>query len=105
MKQLPRGSLIRCKERVKKWLSVSGGRCDNGGIFEPVLAEANDAFARIVLQRVEGFVDNQPARLMRQDTSEDQALLLVIGEFPFPARDTVERRGKAIQACALERSY
>ena len=66
---------------------------------------ANDALSRFVLQRVEGFVDNQPARLMQQDTSEDQALLLVIGEFPFPARDTVERRGKAIQACALERSY
>ena len=69
--------------------------------FESVLEDANDALARVVFQRVEGFVDHQPARLVQQDTREDQALLLVIGEFPFPARDEVERRGKTIQACAL----
>ena len=85
--------------------SVGATDVDNGSILKPVLPEANDALSRFVLQRVEGFVDNEPARLMQQDTREDQALLLVTGEFPLPARDTAERRGKAIQACALERSY
>ena len=60
---------------------------DNGGILESVLAQANDALTRIVIQRLQGFVDNQPARLVQQGTSENQPLLLVIGEFPVPARD------------------
>src|SRR5208282_1727073 len=77
---------------------------DNGGILQLVLAEAHDALTRIVIQCLQGFVDNQPARLVQQGTSENQPLLLVIGEFPFPARDALERRGKTVQACGLERS-
>ena len=36
---------------------------DNGGTLEPVLVEAPEALACIGIQRVEGFVDHQPARL------------------------------------------
>ena len=106
IKQVPCGSLIRCRTRLKKWLLVSGlADVDYGGILELVFAEANDALTRLVIQRLQGFVDNQPARLMQQGTSENQPFLLVIGEFPFPARDAIERRGKTVQACGLERSY
>ena len=85
-------------------LSLGPADVDNGGILEPVLAEANHALMRIVLQRIQGFVDHHPAGLAQQETREDQALLLVFGEFSVPARDAVERRGKTVQACGLERS-
>ena len=74
-------------------LSLGPADVDNGGILEPGVEEANHALVRVVLQRVEDFVDHHPARLVQQETREDQALLLVIGEFPVPARDAVERRG------------
>src|SRR5271166_1057400 len=86
-------------------LSFWAADVDYGCIPELVPAETNDALTRIVIQRLQGFVDNQPARLMQQGTSENQPLLFVIGEFSFPARDPVERRGKTVQACGLERSY
>jgi hypothetical protein len=47
----------------------------------------------VVVQRAEDFVDHHPARLLQQQTREDQALLLVTGKFLVPARDAVERRG------------
>ena len=74
-------------------LSLGPADVDNGGILEPVLDEANHALVRVVLQRMEGFVDHYPAGLAQQETREDQALLLVFGEFSVPARDAVERRG------------
>jgi len=74
-------------------LSLGPADVDKGGILEPVAEEANHALVRFVLQRMEGAIDHYPAGLAQQETREDQALLLVIGEFPVPARDAVERRG------------
>ena len=44
-------------------LSLGPADVDHGGILEPVLDEANHALVRVVLQRMEGFVDHYPARL------------------------------------------
>jgi len=52
-------------------LSLGPADIDNGSILEPIIEEANDALARIVLQRVENFVNHHPARLVQQDTRED----------------------------------
>jgi len=49
-----------CEEVV---LSLGPADVDNGSVLERVLEEANDALARVVVQRVKGFVNNHPARL------------------------------------------
>ena len=66
---------------------------DNRDILEGIAEEVNHALVRVVLQRMEGFVDHYPARLAQQEPREDQALLLVISEFPVPPRDAIERGG------------
>jgi hypothetical protein len=44
-------------------LSLGPVDVDNGGILQPVAEETNHALVRVVLQRMEGFVDHYPARL------------------------------------------
>ena len=74
-------------------LNLGPADVNNGGILERIEEEVNHALVHVVLQRVKGFVDHYPARLAQQEPREDQALLLVIGEFPVPPRDAIERRG------------
>ena len=74
-------------------LNLGPADVDNRGILERIAQEANHALVCVVLQRMEGFVDHYPARLAQQEPREDQALLLVLGEFPVPTCDAIERRG------------
>jgi hypothetical protein len=41
-------------------LSLGPVDVDNGGILQPVAEETNHALVRVVLQRMEGFVDHYP---------------------------------------------
>jgi len=67
-------------------LSLGAADVDNGRILYPSVKEANDALARVVVQSVEDFVNYDPAGFVQHDTRENQGLLLVIVEFPVPAR-------------------
>ena len=53
------------------------------------LEKPQDAIRRVVVQRVESFVNHQQMRLVQQDTREDQPLLFLISEFLIPAGDLV----------------
>src|ERR1700730_499282 len=59
-------------------------------ILEPDLKEANDAIASVIIQGVEDLINHDPVRFVEHDTCKDQVLLLIIGEFPLPARNAVQ---------------
>ena len=52
---------------LEEWVrSLGSADVDNGGILEPVAEEANHALVRVVLERMEGFVDHYPTGLAQQ---------------------------------------
>ena len=52
-------------------LNLGPADVDNGGTLERIAEEVNHAPVRVVLQRMEGFVDHYPARLAQQEPLED----------------------------------
>ena len=66
-------------------LGLGAADIDDACLLEFVIKEPEDAITRVVVQRVESFVNHYQTRLVQQDTREDQTLLLVIGEFLIPA--------------------
>ena len=60
---------------------------DDSCVLKFVIKEPQDAIARVVVQRVQSFVDHHQTRFLQQDTREDQTLLFLIAEFLMPAGD------------------
>jgi len=63
-------------------LGLGAADIDDASLLEFVIEEPKDAITRVVVQRVESFVNHYQMRLVQQHAREDQTLLLVIGEFP-----------------------
>src|SRR5262249_50121534 len=91
--------------REKMVFALGAADIDNGGVFESRFEEIEDALASLIVQRIENFIDDHPARLMQRDTRKDQELLLVVREFLIPACDLIKRRDKAIQPRAPKRLH
>ena len=60
-------------------LGFGAADIDDSCILQFVIEEAQDAITRVVVQRVESFVDHHQTRFVQQDTREDQTLLFLIG--------------------------
>src|SRR5215813_9426556 len=76
---------------------------DDRGVGQQVLEHPQYPFAHMLLEGIEGLVDDDPAWLVQGQAREDHALLIVVAEFPVPAGFLVERRRQLVQAAALER--
>ena len=63
---------------------------DDACVLEFVIKEPQDAITRVVIQRVQSFVNDYQTRLVQQETRQDQILLFLIGEFLIPAGDLVD---------------
>jgi hypothetical protein len=63
----------------KAVLSLGPSDINNGSILEPGVEEADDAIARIVIQSVKDFINDDPVRFVQHDTCENQVLLFIIG--------------------------
>ncbi len=48
--------------------------------------------ARILVEMIDRFVQNDPIGLMQQEPGEGELVLVLAGQFPFPARDAIEVR-------------
>jgi len=59
-------------------------------ILEFVLEQVDKASAGVLVQRIERFVNHNPARLVQHESRKDEVLLLILAEFPVPACDPVE---------------
>ena len=71
-------------------LGLGAADIDDRCVLKFVIKEPQDAITRVVVQRVESFVDHHQTRLVQQDTREDQTLLFLIAEFLIPAGDLVQ---------------
>ena len=70
-------------------LGFGAADIDNTCVLEFVIKEPEDAITRVVVQRVESFVNDHQTGLVQQDTRKDQTLLFLIAEFLIPAGDLV----------------
>ena len=79
-------------QNARKELALSFGApdIDDACILEFVTKEPKQAITRVVIQRVESFVNHYQTRLVQHDAREGQKLLFFIGQFLIPAGDLVE---------------
>ncbi|MEA3206141.1 MAG: hypothetical protein QOG92_1827, partial [Verrucomicrobiota bacterium] len=59
----------------KAMLSLGPSNINDGGILETGVEKVDDAIARIVVQSVKDFINDDPARFVQNDTGENQILL------------------------------
>src|SRR5258707_4048723 len=57
---------------------------DDGGVLKICGENIERAHPRIVVDRIEDFVDEHPARCVNQHARKDEALLLVVAQFVVP---------------------
>lgn len=71
-------------------LGVATTDVNDGSIPELFFEEVDKAPAGVIVQRIERFVNHNPARLVQHESRKDEVLLLILAEFPVPACDPVE---------------
>ena len=65
----------------------------NDGCIRQFLAEdIKDQAACILVEVIDRFVEHDPVRLMQQKPGEGELVLVIAGQFTFPARDAIEIR-------------
>ena len=69
-----------------------------------VLAEdLNDLHERVLLERLEHFVDDDPGRRMQHGARKAQRLLFVLAQVALPASGCIQQRDQAPETQATER--
>ena len=71
-------------------LGLRAADIDDACVLEFVSKQPQEAITRVVVQRVESFVNHYQTRLVQHDAREGQKLLFFIGQFLIPAGDLVE---------------
>src|SRR5271166_600599 len=74
-------------------------------VLKACAEEADDMLSRIVVESVEGFINDDPARFVKEDTRERKTLLLFFLEFLVPSCLTIKLRCQTTQIGALQGIY
>ncbi len=64
-----------------------------------------DQAARVLVEVIAGFVEHYPARLVQQEPDEGELVLVLAGQFLFPARVAIEVRRQMGELHPLQRGH